>query len=73
MTGKEKEREAEEVRRMDELFRRADFAAEVPGLEVRLWQKIQAKLAERELTEDELEKMVAARGEMDFFGKLRRP
>ncbi len=73
MTGKDRERELEEVRGMDELFRNTDFAADNPGLEVRLWQKIQAKLAERELTEDELEKMVAARGETDFFGKLRRP
>ena len=73
MTGKDSERELEEVRGMDELFRSTDFAADNPGLEVRLWQKIQAKLAERELTEDELEKMVAARGEMDFFGKLRKP
>ena len=70
MTGKEKEREAEDVRRMDELFRRADFAAEVPGLEARLWQKIQAKLAERELDEDELEKLAAARGGPDFSGKI---
>ena len=73
MTGKDNERELKEMREMDELFRNTDFAADNPGLEVRLWQKIQAKLAERELTEDELEKMVAARGETDFFGKSRRP
>ena len=73
MTGKIVERESEEVRGMDELFRSADFAADDPSLKVRLWQKIRAKMAERELTEDELKKMVAARGETDFFGKLRRP
>ena len=73
MTGKDNERELKEMREMDELFRNTDFAADNLGLEVRLWQKIRAKMAERELTEDELEKMVAARGEMDFFGKLRRP
>ncbi len=73
MTGKDNERELKEMREMDELFRNTDFAADNLGLEVRLWQKIRAKMAERELTEDELEKMVAARGETDFFGKLRRP
>ena len=54
MTGKIVERGSEEVRGMDELFRNADFAADDPSLEVRLWQKIRAKMAERELTEDEL-------------------
>ena len=48
MTGKIGERGSEEVRGMDELFRRADFAADDPSLEVRLWQKIRAKMAERE-------------------------
>ena len=70
MAGKSGKRVSEEVRGMDELFRRADFAADDPSLEVRLWQKIQAKMAERELTEDELEKLAAARGGTDFFGKL---
>lgn len=70
MTGKDRERELKEVREMDELFRNADFAAEVPGLEGRIWLKIQAKLADRELDEDDLEKLAAARGEPDFSGKF---
>ena len=58
-----------DVREMDELFRRADFAAESPGLGGRLWGKIRAKLAsqnkcmfapERELSEDELIELAAA-------------
>ena len=53
-------REAEEIREMDELFRRADFAADAPGLEARIWQRIQARLPERELGEDDLEEMAAA-------------
>lgn len=47
---------------MDALFRRVDFAADEPALEERLWSKIQAKLADRELTEDELEELAAAGG-----------
>ena len=47
---------------MDALFRRVDFAADEPALEERLWSKIQAKLADRELAEDELEKLAAAGG-----------
>ena len=73
MDGKDRERESEEVRGMDELFRNTDFAADNPGLEMRLWQRIQAKLAERELSEDELEELAAARGEPDYFGKFQRP
>ena len=73
MTEKSRARESEEVRGMDALFRRADFAADDPSLEVRLWQKIQVKLAERELSEDELEEVAAARGGTDYFGKFSRP
>ena len=47
---------------MDALFRRVDFAADEPALEERLWSKIQAKLADRELAEDELEELAAAGG-----------
>ncbi len=58
---------------MDALFRRIDFAADEPALEERLWVKVQEKLAERELAEDELEELAAARGEPGFFGKLPKP
>ena len=47
---------------MDALFRRVDFAADEPALEERLWSKIQEKLADRELAEDELEELAAAGG-----------
>ena len=47
---------------MDALFRRVDFAADEPALEEQLWSKIQAKLADRELAEDELEELAAAGG-----------
>ena len=47
---------------MDALFRRVDFAADEPALEERLWSKIQAKLADRELAEDDLEELAAAGG-----------
>ena len=58
-----------DIQEMDAIFRRADFVAESPGLEERLWGKIQAKLttqdmkpfaAERELSEDELLELAAA-------------
>lgn len=59
----EMERMTAEVLEIDELFRRADFAAEVPGLEARIWQRIQAKLediSERELGDEELSELAAA-------------
>lgn len=60
-----------DVAEMDAMFRRADFAAENPGLETRLWAKIQARLSaqdqeqvwiagERELSEMELSDLAAA-------------
>ena len=54
--------EAAGIREMDELFRRTDFSAGVPGLEDRIWQRIRARMPERELGEDELEEMAAAGG-----------
>ena len=59
------------ITEMDALLRRADFAAESPGLEERLWAKIQAKLwgrrhelcalaSEWELSENELSELAAA-------------
>ena len=65
--GKDKEG----VREMDELFRRADFAAESPGLAERLREKIRRRLPaqdlrsemlreERELSESELSGLAAA-------------
>ena len=71
MTGKkvDKGEAMAGVREMDELFRRADFAAEHPGLSERLQEKIRARLSaqeikmhveERELFEDELSELAAA-------------
>lgn len=60
MERKDEAKEAEDIREMDELFRRADFSADVPGLEARLWQRIRARISERELGEDDLEEMAAA-------------
>lgn len=57
-----------DVAEMDALFRRADFAAENPALAERLWEKIQAKLADRELVEDELEELAAAGGVQFRYG-----
>ena len=62
-----------DIAEMDALFRRVDFAADEPGLEERLWAKIQTRLPQHELAEDELEKLAAARGELDFLGKIPKP
>ena len=68
-TGNEKDMTG--IKEMDALLRRADFAAESPGLEELLWAKIQAKLwgrrheqcalaSEWELSENELSELAAA-------------
>ena len=65
-------KDAEGIREMDELFRRTDFAADVPGLEARLWQRIKARLPECELGEDDLED-VAAAGTTYFLRDKQKP
>ena len=65
-------KDAEGIREMDELFRRADFSADVPGLEARLWQRIRARISERELGEDDLED-VAAAGVTYFLRDKQKP
>ena len=57
-----------DIAEIDALFRRVDFAADEPALEERLWSKIQAKLADRELAEDELEELAAAGGVQFRYG-----
>lgn len=57
-----------DIAEIDALFLRVDFAADEPALEERLWSKIQAKLADRELAEDELEKLAAAGGVQFRYG-----
>lgn len=83
MTGKkaDKGEAMAGVREMDELFRRADFAAEHTALSERLQEKIQARLSaqeikmhveERELFEDELSELAAAGApEMKQAGMLQ--
>lgn len=58
-----------DIAEMDALFRRVDFAADDPALEERLWAKIESKLANRELAEDELEELAAAGG-IKFYYEL---
>lgn len=58
-----RERDEEAAREMDALFRRADFSADDPGLEARIWLRLQGKLeavSERELGDDELSELAAA-------------
>ena len=70
-TDKEIPANPADIAEMDDLFRRADFASENPGLGVRLRAKIQARIAaqhqkcemltdERALSEDELSQLAAA-------------
>ena len=68
---KSADREAAGIREMDELFRRTDFAADMPGLEARIWLRIWAKMPEYELSEDELEEMAAA-GNPNYHRMLLR-
>lgn len=56
----------EATKKIDEVFRQADFAADNPDLEKRLWEKIKDKTSqqdseeERELTSEELSIISAA-------------